>query len=224
MKFQSALLSEARGSLNGATFSRNRYAAIIRNKTSPVNPDTPAQSLQRQNFAALSASFRDLSGSQIEAWNAAVDNWGKTNVFGQNYKPSGLNLYVGLNTNLLNANEAIISDPPTPGEMPVLEISVGSNTTAAQTIVFSPTPVGADFAYIVWATAPVSAGRNFLKNRYRIIQVIAAAGASPANTFAAYTAKFGTPIAGMRIGFKVLAVNTVTGQAGVPVLASSITS
>lgn len=224
MKFQSTILSEARGKLNGAVFSRNRYAAIIRNKTSPVNPQTSAQALQRQNFAALSASFRGLTPEQITGWNEAAANFGRTNVFGQTYYQTGLNLYVGLNTNLLNANASEISDAPTPVEMPVLEIGAITNSDVAQTIAFTPTPVPTDHALLIFATAPVSAGRNFLKNRYRLISVVTASGASPANTFAAYSAKFGAPIPGMRIGFKLMLVNTATGQAGLPVLGSSITT
>lgn len=224
MKFQSTILSEARGKLNGAVFSRNRYAAIIRNKTSPVNPQTSAQALQRQNFAALSASFRALTAEQITGWNEAAANFGRTNVFGQTYYQTGLNLYVGLNTNLLNANASEITDAPTPVEMPVLEIGAITNSDVAQTIAFTPTPVPTNHALLIFATAPVSAGRNFLKNRYRLISVQAAAATSPANTFAAYSAKFGAPIPGMRIGFKLMLVNTVTGQAGLPVLGSSITT
>lgn len=224
MKFQSNILSEARGKLNGMVFSRNRYAAIIRNKTSPVNPDTSSQALQRQNFGALSASFRALTASQIAAWNAATANWPRNNVFGQQYLQSGLNLYVGLNQNLLNVNKSEISDPPTPTELPVLEFGAIVNTTTTMTVAFTPTPVPTGYSLLIFATAPVSAGRNYLKNRYRMISVQAAAATSPADIFTAYTAKFGTPVAGMRIGFKMFLVNESTGQASVPVLASSITS
>lgn len=224
MKFQSNILSEARGKLNGMVFSRNRYAAIIRNKTSPVNPQTSSQALQRQNFGALSASFRDLTAMQIAAWNAASENWPRNNVFGQQYLQSGLNLYVGLNTNLLNANQTGITEPPAPVELPVLVFGAITNTTTTQTVAFTPTPVPTGYSLIIAATAPVSAGRNFLKNRYRIISVQAAAAASPADTFSDYTAKFGTPVAGMRIGFKIYLINDTTGQASVPLFASSITA
>lgn len=224
MKFQSALLSEARGKLNGAVFSRNRYANIIRNKTSPVQPNTDAQTLQRQNFSALSASFRALGANGIAAWNAAAQNWPRSNVFGQTYYQSGLNLYVGLNTNLLNAESAEISVPPSPAEIPVITATVASNTAAAQTVGFTPTPVGAGYALIIAATAPVSPGRTFLKNRYRIISVQAAAATSPANTYTAYVAKFGAPITGQKIGFKIYLINTATGQAGIPVFVDSVTA
>ena len=39
----------------------------------------------------------------------------QNNVFGQQYLQTGLNLYVGLNQNLLNTNQSEITEPPTCG-------------------------------------------------------------------------------------------------------------
>ena len=222
MKFQSNILSEARGKLNGMVFSRNRYASIIRNKTSPVNRDTTAQALQRSNFAALSAGFRALTPSQIAAWNAAAENWKRNNVFGQQYTQSGLNLYVGLNTNIVNVAGTIISEPPTPEDMPVLDATALTVTTTTMSLTLSVSSIPAGHSLIIQATQSVSAGRNFLKNLYRTISVQAAAASSPIDLFSTYSAKFGAPVKDMRVGVRAYLVNKTTGQAGLPFNISGI--
>lgn len=57
MKFQSALMTEARGSVGGATFSRNKSGLYIRAKAVPVNPQTSAQVAARNALANVVARW-----------------------------------------------------------------------------------------------------------------------------------------------------------------------
>ena len=67
----------------------------------------------------------------------------------------------------------------------------------------------------VFATAPLSAGKSYVKSEYRQIGTIPAAGATPFNVKALYLAKFGGQgEIGQKIVFKLLPVNMTTGQAG----------
>ncbi len=72
----------------------------------------------------------------------------------------------------------------------------------------------ADTAYVVEATAPQSPGKTFIKNQYRKIAVIPAAGATPFNALSAYTAKFGPLITDEKIGIRIKSVDLLTGVAG----------
>ena len=75
----------------------------------------------------------------------------------------------------------------------------------------------------VFACAPVSAGKSFVKSEYRLISVLAPLAATPVNLKAAYEAKFGSVgIAGQKIFIKLTAVNATTGQEGTPSQVSSI--
>ena len=102
-----------RGHTGGTVFSKNTFANYIRNKVSPVNPDTPAQSLVRSRFTSLSQDWRGLTQAQIRAWNQGAQAFAHTNVFGNNVPLTGFNLFKQLNQNLLAAGAATIDDIPT---------------------------------------------------------------------------------------------------------------
>jgi len=222
MKFQSNILSDARGKLNGMVFSKNRYASIVRNKTSPVQPNTTAQMNRRQTFGALSASFRGLTVAQIAAWNAAVANWPRSNTFGQQYLMSGLNLFVGLNNNLSTSSSPTISNPPLPVELPVFKLQSASLDSAGLgSLAFTPT-VPAGYVLVLRSTPPLSAGRDFVKSLFRQIVVAPALTASPFLFGPAFVARYGLPSVGTKVTLEAYLINTTTGQATVATTIATI--
>lgn len=210
-----AFMADARGKLNGTVFSKNRGGAYTRTKVTPSNPQTTAQTTVRQRLAAFAAGFRALTAAQILAWNNAASDFLGTNVFGDTVTPTGLQLYVKLNSNLEAIGSTTISDPPSPTALSPLTASIASLTNAAFTA--SLGSITTDEHYVIEATAPVSPGRLFLKNEFRVIATVAGTGAAiPAqNIFAAYSAKFGAPVTGQRVGLRVKVIHETTGQAGV---------
>jgi hypothetical protein len=68
---------------------------------------------------------------------------------------------------------------------------------------------------MVFATAPLSAGKSFVKSEFRLITVLASGATSPANLKTAYEAKFGSlGSIGQKIFVEIKPVNTITGQVG----------
>jgi len=219
-----ALLADARGKVGGTVFSRNKGGAYMKNKVTPLNPRTIAQVAIRNLLAALSAAWRNLTAAQIAAWNAAVLNFPRTDIFGASKTPTGKNLYVGLNANLNSVGAASISAVPAPGA--VASIESASLTAAAGagtfTVVFGPSPVPADSAFIVEATPSYSAGRSFVNSLFRQISFLDAAATTPAVLAAAYAAKFGAMSAGSKVSVRITGVNKLTGQKGVGFITTAI--
>lgn len=211
-----SIVVDGRGKLGGHVYSKNRGGAYVRTKVTPVNPQTSFQSAVRAIFTFLSQGWRSLTEGQREAWNGAVENFQRTDIFGDIKKPSGINLYMRLNQNILNAGGTAIDTPPSPDVTPELLTisSVPDSSPQTLSLVFGPSPVPADQAYVVEATPPISPGKSFIKNQFRVVATIPAAGATPNNLLAAYTAKFGALVGGQKIGIRVRAVNLLTGIAG----------
>lgn len=213
-----AFMADARGKVAGSVFSKNRSGAYIRTKVTPTNPSTTSQSGARSRFTGFSQGWRGLTQDQRNAWRDATQNFPKTNQFGSIYYLSGSALYQSLNNTLQTVGGTPISDPPLPQEVAALvsiSLTMAKGTPAAS-LVYSPTPVPADTAFMVFATQGVSAGIAYVKNQYRLIEVLDAADVSPANILASYTTKFGTvPNAGLKVYVKVVPVNKVTGQQGI---------
>lgn len=217
-------ITEGRGKAGGSVASRNRTSAYVRNKTTPVNPQTLAQQAARSILASLSQAWRGLTQAQRDAWNAAVSQFSKTNVFGDTVNPTGKNLYTQLNINLSDIGQSSIDTPPTAGE--VVEPSGLSLTVEDNggTMSLAHDALDEDQTYKVFATEPLSPGIGFFKNRFRLIGTLAGSATSPADIASDYASKFGAVAAGQKVAVKLVPVVTATGQKGVGATTSAVAS
>lgn len=218
-----AVVADMRNKLNGTVFSKNRYGAYTRTKVTPVNPQTTAQQNARNRLSTQSQAWRGLTETQRQSWIDGAANFPTTDIFGNTKILSGQALYVRLNANLALIGEAAIDDCPNPVAIPAFELSTVAADDSANTVILTgTTPVPADFALVVMGTPNITPGISFVKNRFRFVDAIAAAATSPYDISAAYTALFGDPVTGQKIFIKAFLISTITGQAGIPVQASTI--
>jgi hypothetical protein len=185
-------VSDVRNAIGGSVFSKNRGGNYIRKKVTPVNPKTASQTSSRALFAQFSQQWRTLTAAQRLAWNNAVAGYAKTDIFGALRNPTGQQLFIQINCNLLASGGIAITSPAAPKGVSVVTLTSMTYTsgTPALTAIYSAN-VPALTRAIVFATAPLSAGVNFVKSQLRVISTLAPAAVSPANILAAYTAKFG---------------------------------
>lgn len=215
------IVSEARGKVSGNVFSKNKGGAIVRNRVTPINRRSATQQNQRQQLAALAASWRGLTEAQRVGWNAASPNFPQSDNLGQTIFLSGEQLYVRCNLNLLLIGEAQITDAPTPTSFDVLAFTSLTPDASSGTIALAFTPtVPAGYTMVVRATAPYSAGKSFVpQSAFRFIDAIAAAQTSPQAIAAAYIAVHGaiTGATGQKIAVEMFLVEVASGLAGIPV-------
>lgn len=212
-------ISEIRGSIAGSTFSRNSSGAIIRQKVTPVNPNTVKQSASRLLFGATSSSWRSLSDADRASFNTYAPDYTRINVFGDNVPLTGQQLFMKLRQNQVQQGMATVDTCIPPVDVP------GTNFTAIDADVsdgtITITALGATNANQVigvYATAPYSAGKTYTANNlYRYIQtkpVSTAAG--DLDITAAYEAATGLDVGSMAVGtrlsVKVIMYDTRNGQ------------
>lgn len=214
------IIAEARGSLAGTVFSRNTAGSYMRQKVSPVQPQTPAQLGVRALLTTVSQAWRGLTAGQRLAWITVGETFTNINVFGDNVPLTGFGLFTKLNRDLQTIDEPIITDPP------LQESVIGF--TQLQTIIDNSEPVTDDKVQItfapaipanqkavVYATAPLSAGINFVDSEYRKVDVMPALQASPFALGDAYIAKFGLiPPVGSKAFIKVRPIIITSGISG----------
>jgi len=220
----SALISDMRNKLNGSVFSKNRAGSYLRNKVTPVNPQTTSQVGVRATFTSLSQNWRGLTEEQRLSWASQVESYKRTDIFGDLKSPSALNLYMRLNGNLAVIGEAPIATAPVAGDAPsVTAVSVLADVSlASMEVTFEPLSVPANTKFVLDATKPVSAGKNFVKSEYRQIAVLNTAEPSPYEAWAAYVAKFGAPQAGQKVFVRLTPIDSTTGLRGQSLTASVI--
>lgn len=209
------IVTEGSGKLGGHVLARNRSGAYARTKVTPVNPATTYQQNARNELATRSQGWRGLTQNQRDAWNGAVNDFARTDIFGDLRNPTGKNLYTLININLVNSGFPPVNVPPLPSAVP--SITATSATIAVGTtqfdVAFTATGIISDAIHI-WVTDGLSPGVGFAKNRYRFLRHVLGNATSPVNIWAYYIARFGTPTPGTKIFVKLRYVNS-QGQAGV---------
>jgi len=149
-------------------------------------------------MSAFAALWRTLTDAQRAGWEALGAQMLRTDSLGQSYSLNGFGAFLSVNTTLVAAGDAqtlaapALVTPPTP-----LTVVI-TLTAAAFSLAYTPTPLGAGQRLFSFASPQTSAGRSYWSD-YRLIAVSAAAAASPANIFAAYVARLGTPVVTNRV-------------------------
>ena len=226
MKYLSALLTQASGSLGGATASKNRGGNYFRAKVAPVQPRTVAQQSVRSNLATLAAMWKTLTAPQIAGWNSLASGVTLSDSLGNSYTPSGIDLFVGNNRNLEAIGEAVVEDPPA-SNASFEDISPLVATATAGTPAFTVAPtIGAaptGFKFLVRCTRQLSPGISYIgQSDYRVIESFAATAFASLNVLAAYTARFGDLVAGQKIGIAVSLVEISSGFSSLQFTATTI--
>lgn len=219
-----AIVVAGSGKLGGHVASRNRAGAYFRTKVTPVNPNTSSQATVRNRLTTFSQSWRSLTEAQRDAWNSAVQDYARTDIFGDIKNPSGFNLYQRLNNNLAQIGAGPLTVPLAPQEVSgpsSLELA-GDASASTLALTYNPTPVPAGMAWIVRATPGVSQGKNFVKSEYRIITFFAAATASPQAIGPAWEEMFGELTTDQKVFVSVEPINIATGQKGIPLSVSTV--
>lgn len=218
------MMTDARGKLGGQVFSKNNAGNYVRTKVTPSNPQSIAQSNARALFSAISQQWSGLSQGVRDSFDSAVSDWSRTDIFGDLRNPTGKNLFQRLNNQAQSAGLSPVVTVPAKLIMPddivtaaVIAIGTGNLTlTGANT--------DASTQIMLSATAPLTQGTKFVKNRLANIANFAASAAAPAAQYASYTAKYGVPTAAdnVYIGVKYVLAN---GQASpVQIIKASVTA
>ena len=191
-----AIVTDGRGKIGGHVASKNRAGAYLRTKVTPTNPNTVAQMQARSVLSSLSQQWSTLLESQRLGWNEAVKEWGTTDIFGDIKKPSGINLFVKLNSNLISVGLPQVLDVPAKSEVPAVVVINASYhvSTGALFITFDSSLANGKIA-LIRATPKLSAGVSFVKSQFRVIGHENVQG-DTVGLVGAYSSKFGAVSAG----------------------------
>jgi hypothetical protein len=209
-----ALVVAGSGKINGWVASRNRGGAYFRTKVTPLNPSTSAQQNARGILGSLSTQWSQLTEEQRLSFNNAVASFATTDIFGDIRNPSGINLFVKLNTNLINTSQAQITSAPAKEEFVFSPIASVVLDVSSQSSVITLGNVDNDGnKVLVFATPTLSNGTTFVKNRLRLVGTVIVASTT-IDFEAGYQDKYGAFALGANIvaGFRIV---SATGQASV---------
>ncbi|MCK5603121.1 hypothetical protein KAR91_14655 [Candidatus Pacearchaeota archaeon] len=218
-----AIISEISGKIAATIFTRNKGGNIIRNRRTPINRRSVAQSTRRQALGNLASSWRGITQSQRNGWNGATGNFPYQNTLGETKFLSGEQLYVQFNANLLLIGSAVIEDVPAPFGFATFVIScTAADAIPALSLVFSPSPLTADNNLAVFATPNLSPGiASPNASKFRFLENIAPSDTTPTDLLATFQALFGDPVEAQKIFIEIRPIS-VGGQGGTPLRTSCV--
>lgn len=167
------------GALGATVFQRGRYGGVARNRSVPVNPNTPRQVRARAAMSWCSDQWLQMSDAQRQAWNdyAAILAW--LNRFGDTVNLPGkqhflrratlqysVQAILGLPINIDLSAPSGPGIPPTPTAVIVADNSAGSIEIASMNI----TPAAGDTVVFEWVYN-VSPLRNYYKGPFKFTSV-----------------------------------------------------
>jgi len=224
-KFQPGLIvGDIRGAAGNMKFNKNSSGNYIQTNVSPVNPNTVSQQLVRGRFGLASQSWRGLTENQRQAWIDGAPTWTNTNVFNQEIGYTGFALRTRLTRNRQEINETALDDFVLPASVDTFtSLSVVADTTGGTMLLTFAPAINPGTKAIIRATAPLSAGVNFVKAEFRKIAVLDDLDSSPFDLAAFYIAVFGQlPAAASKIFVDAKQILISNGQNSVPLKASAI--
>lgn len=217
----SALVSDMRNKLNGSVLSKNRFGNYMRNKTTPVNPQTTHQQNARAILSAMSQGWAGITQAQRNAWGALAQTLPFTDIFGDPKVLTGQQMYVKLNSNLQKIGGAAVSNAPVKESVPAVAITALAATAAGGALTgldatISPATVPAGFSVAVYATPAINPGVQFVKNRYRFLGVAPAPVGGVIDLEPLWNARYGGIVSGQKVFVRIALVSSTSGQQGIP--------
>lgn len=162
------IVSDIRGSIGGTTFGRNRAGLFARRRVSPTNPNTPLQQEIRSQFAVSTNNWRTLlTQAQRDGWNDLGTTTIFKNAIGEDYNPSGIQLYVRTSMMQQVTDQPLVTTAP-PTAVYALGDWLVEYLVLTGIVVTSATGETAEPGFFsVQISLPLSAGISFYKGPFR---------------------------------------------------------
>ena len=213
MKYNSALMTDARGSIGGITASRNAGGAYFRRKVSPVQPLTEFQGAIRGFMLnVMQAWVNVLDDVQRAAWKQYADATPQPDSLGNLRSIGGPGAYVRTNVLRLQAGLTRRDDAPTEFRFcdltaPTLSSISAGDQEAEVAFTNSDEWATADGGgLLIYAGRPRNPSVNFFKGPYRFAKFVAGAETPPTSPV---TVTLPFPVsAGNVVGFRFIAVSS----------------
>jgi hypothetical protein len=113
---QSMAFEQLSGKSGSVVIADTKSGLIIRPRTRPKNPKTPAQESVRLHLSTSATLFKNMTPTQLLNWRTYASNLTRQNpVTGKKYAPAAMNVFTGLASKYLQVtpNGTVPMTPPT---------------------------------------------------------------------------------------------------------------
>ncbi len=218
-----AVITDSRGSMDGVTYSKNKAGSFARKRSVPTHKVTSYNSTIRARQATLSKRWSStLTLAQRAGWTTLAGLNPVVDVFGNTRYLSGFQFYCRVNGVRGQCGLAFIDAAPADqAGTGLLTAVVTATVVPVVSVAFTGTPLDADHRLYIFATPPLPNGKSNVTGLFKFVSKSGVSQASPYTFTADYTSRFGNPIAGMSITFRVTTERDTRGVL-LPALLSTV--
>jgi hypothetical protein len=213
----SGLVTGIKGKIGGTVFQTNRNGYSAKNNTGKghgyvIGDGGVARMKQNLRVATLASAWGTLTPEQRNAWINEATNWTFFNRFGDPYTPSGYELFLHVNLNLLQADRTPINEPATQQEIiPIANFQV-LNSSISNFEIRWTAPTNYRYRILVYGSRQQKQGKSISGQTFKFISSIGANITLPYDLTNDLLNAYKILQAGATIWLKVDVVNIETGQ------------
>lgn len=203
--------------------SHNRYGLYFRERIDTPKNNSPYWIAIRDEAESVSASWSLISESERSSWNTEAKRFKRSDSIGLPYYQSGMNYFVGTNINRFLCGESMLTTPPVPSFVPMLNSLTLTAAASPESKILSFSP-GLDHLYKLklWITNGLSAGLTRAYHQYRLLAMLDDSFISGSDIQSLYSARFDPDKStGNKLFLKAILVNRNTGLVGQPLYSQS---
>ncbi len=198
MKFKSALVTQASGSIGGMTAAHNKGGLYLRGRSIPTNPATAAQVAVRGFLRDLTSAWQEvLTAAQRDAWATYADNVLIPDALGEPRNIGAIDHYVRSNVPRLQAGLDRVDDGPTVfdlGSFTDPDLFAFAGDPSNLSVFFADGDAWVQetgSAMLVYTSRQQAPSINFFKGPYRFAGAINGDGSMPPTSPGGVTPPFG---------------------------------
>ncbi len=211
-----SIVTELKGKVAGHVYQKGSVGYALRTKGYSNGTRSSFRQNATTNLIANTTTWRTLSSVQKTAWQNAAALWPFVDKFGNTYFGTGYQVFNAYNSALNAMSQISVSSP----HIPVTPVNPGIitiTTLSSSVITLDVTNNGgANDVLGVFASGPVSAGRNTNNVRYRLLGYYDYSSGTIAGIHGDYLQIWGALQTGQQVVFKCVARSIVYPLANFP--------
>lgn len=219
-----AVITDSRGHIGGITYKWSRFGSIAQRTVTPTRRTSNRVTTARSRFEHFTRRWwSDLTPTERTDWRALAAANPRPNVWGTDFPLTGQNLFVGVNTMLLQAGYASLDTAPSDQTVtPMSTLSMTAAAPDALVLTFTPTPLPTDHVLYIFARANFSPGILADHSRELFLLASAEGETSTLDVGPEFAALFGDIVTGRQQFVSVALLNSVNGAISTPITATAI--
>lgn len=210
------------GKQGGSVWATNQGGLYFRNNKFYGKVPKMGQVGSRANMAYISGLWRQLPPTNQIEWTNAGPDFPTTNIFGDARIPTGYELFMRLNLNIVKFGNTLLSSPPSPSSFPAYGPLEWAVLDATHVSINFPYTVPANEYVMVWGAYPKSAGVNKIPTSWKFFGYQSPVGATNINLISSYRSFFPAPANDQKIFLKTSYLFGLTGIQGAVEYSSAI--